>query len=321
LNGTIKEGSEIKMKKEKRFEKLKGAALGVILTLIIMTAVPAFARVAQETITVNFNNIRIAVDGRQVQTEYEPFIFQGRTYLPVRDVADAMGFDVTWDNATNTVHLRSRTNTNAVPNYPPHQSGQQQGSITIPDTITPRPPSRTGGPTNPTITARRAVELARDYLISIGVTSARFDYIYMDREGNTWVWSVEFDGQGRSFEFYVDVNTGAFLKAPQISPAPMPAVPPITTTPSPQISPSPGSGQGNRPSNPTISLQRAIEIAYADLAARGINATYHSNSGMSLERGQWVWELLFITQGERMPFIEYYINVDNGNIVKFEWDD
>ena len=91
---------------------------------------------------------------------------------------------------------------------------------------------------------------------------------------------------------------------------------------SPQPTPSPStSGQGSRPSSPAISLDRAIEIANADLASRGINATYRSNSGMDLERGQWVWELLFSTQGERMPLIEYYINVDNGNIVKFEWDD
>jgi beta-lactamase regulating signal transducer with metallopeptidase domain/uncharacterized membrane protein YkoI len=82
-----------------------------------------------------------------------------------------------------------------------------------------------------------------------------------------------------------------------------------------------GSGQGNRPSDPAISLERAIEIANADLISRGVNATYRSNSGMSWERGQWVWELLYRTQGERMPFIEFYINVDNGNIVKFEWDD
>jgi len=202
------------MKKEKRFEKLKGAVFGVILTLILVTAIPAFARVAQETATVNFTNIRIAVNGRQVQTEQNPFIFQGKTYLPVRDVAEAVGFDVTWEAATNTVHLTSRASTNAVPNYPPHR------------------PSQT-----------------------------------------------------------------------------------------PQPSPSPGSGQRNRPSNPAISLDRAIEIAEADLRNRGINATFRTDSGMSWERGQWVWELEFRTRGERMPVIEYYINVNNGNIVKFEWDD
>ena len=81
------------------------------------------------------------------------------------------------------------------------------------------------------------------------------------------------------------------------------------------------SGQENRPSNSAVSLDRAIEIASADLASRGISATYRSNSGIDWERGQRVWELLFITNGEHMPFIEYYINADNGNIVKFEWDD
>ena len=89
----------------------------------------------------------------------------------------------------------------------------------------------------------------------------------------------------------------------------------------PTPAPPPTSGRGTRPSNPAISLDRAIEIAYADLASRGIDATYRSHSGMDWERGQWVWELLFRTHGERMPLIEYYINADNGNIVKFEWDD
>ena len=79
--------------------------------------------------------------------------------------------------------------------------------------------------------------------------------------------------------------------------------------------------QENRPSNTTISLDRAIEIANADLARRGINATYRSNSGIDREKGQRVWELLFTTNGGHMPFIEYYINADDGNIVKFEWDD
>ena len=105
--------------------------------------------------------------------------------------------------------------------------------------------------------------------------------------------------------------------APPSTPTP-PAAP--TPTPQPPASTSTGS-RSSRPSNPAISLNRAIEIANADLASRGINATYRSNSGMDWERGQWVWELLYRTHGERMPLIEYYINVNNGSIVKFEWDD
>jgi len=99
-----------------------------------------------------------------------------------------------------------------------------------------------------------------------------------------------------------------------------------TNYPAPEPSPSPQTNESapsrsNRPANPAITLERAIEIAYEDLAYRGINATFRSDSGISWERSQWVWELEFRTQGERMPIIEFYINADNGDIVKFEWDD
>jgi len=98
------------------------------------------------------------------------------------------------------------------------------------------------------------------------------------------------------------------------------STPPPATPQQPPASSSTGE-RGNSSSSPAISLERAIEIANADLASRGINANYRSNSGLDWERGQRVWELLFSTTGERMPLIEYYINADNGNIVKFEWDD
>jgi len=115
------------MKDIKFNERLKGIAIGVVSTMIIMTATPALARIARETITVDFNNIRVAVNGQVVQTPYEPFIFQGRTYLPMRDVADAMGFDVTWEGITNTVHITARTGLGVTPDYPPHQT--QPGQV------------------------------------------------------------------------------------------------------------------------------------------------------------------------------------------------
>jgi hypothetical protein len=224
-------------------ERLKGALIGAVVTFSIMYAVPFFARVSQETITVNFNNIRVAVNGTHIQTQHEPFIFEGRTYLPTRDIAEAVGFDVTWEDATNTVHLTSRGNLHVVPDYPPHQP-----QVTLPATSPP---------------------------LSLPSSSS----------------------------------------LPPSLPSSSSSLPPSpTTTPSETTRPA-------RPSNPAISLERAIEIAEADIERRGINATFRSDSGMDFEKGQWVWELLFRTQGERKPLIEFYINVDNGEIVKFEWDD
>lgn len=89
-----------------------------------------------------------------------------------------------------------------------------------------------------------------------------------------------------------------------------------TTTPT-----SDSSQRGNRPSNPAISLDRAIEIGYEELTRRGHTGTFRTDSGMDWEHGQWVWELLFRVEGGRLPLVEMYINVDTGEIVKFEWDD
>ena len=79
-----------------------------------------------------------------------------------------------------------------------------------------------------------------------------------------------------------------------------------------------GRSQSNRPSNPAISLERAIEIAEADLERRGISATLRSHK-MDWERGQWVWELEF--RPGNGGVIEYYISVETGAIIKFEWED
>ena len=123
------------------------------------------------------------------------------------------------------------------------------------------------------------------------------------------------------------ISTPAPYPTPTSTPAPSPPptatpVPPSTpshTTPSSNNQSQGSSSRSIRPSNPAISLEMAIELAYADLAARGIDATFRRDSGMDWERGQWVWELEFRPTTGRGE-IEFYINVDTGEIVKFEWD-
>ena len=89
-------------------ERLKGAAIGIIAMIIIMTSIPVFATVAQRAATINYNNIKIVLNGKAVQTENEPFIFDSRTYLPVRDVAEALGLNVDWDDRTKTASLSGK---------------------------------------------------------------------------------------------------------------------------------------------------------------------------------------------------------------------
>jgi len=73
------------------------------------------------------------------------------------------------------------------------------------------------------------------------------------------------------------------------------------------------------PRNPNVSRSEAIEIGYAELARREIGARFITDSGMGLERGQWVWELEYLESSGRFV-IEIYVCVNNGSVVKLEID-
>lgn len=70
-----------------------------------------FAYSYQRDITVYYNGIRIKVDGIDIVPKdangeiIDPFISEGTTYLPVRAVAEAVGYNVEWDDENKTVIL------------------------------------------------------------------------------------------------------------------------------------------------------------------------------------------------------------------------
>lgn len=89
-----------------KFQRMKDVCFGAMVTVLVVGAAPAaYAKVANMDIPVMFHNIKIVVDGKELQTDKEPFIYEGTTYLPVRAVGEAVGKQVAWDAATKTVVL------------------------------------------------------------------------------------------------------------------------------------------------------------------------------------------------------------------------
>ena len=89
-----------------KFQRIKDVCLGATVAALVMGAAPAaYAKVANMDIPVMFNNIKIVVDGKELKTDKEPFIYEGTTDLPVRAVGEAVGKNVTWDAASKTVIL------------------------------------------------------------------------------------------------------------------------------------------------------------------------------------------------------------------------
>lgn len=89
-----------------KFQRMKDVCFGATVAALVMSAAPAaYAKVANMDIPVMFHNIKIVVDGEELRTDKEPFIYEGTTYLPVRAVGEAVGKTVTWDAASKTVVL------------------------------------------------------------------------------------------------------------------------------------------------------------------------------------------------------------------------
>lgn len=96
----------------KKFLKLKHFLLGVLATVIVFSLISgAFAAVGGQSIQIEFNNIKLVIDGKPVTpkdgngNQVEPFTYNGTTYLPVRAIANALGKEVNWDAGTSTVYL------------------------------------------------------------------------------------------------------------------------------------------------------------------------------------------------------------------------
>lgn len=77
----------------------------IIFLLALFGGSQAFADDSwiKKQIEVAYNNISIIIDGKEFYSSQQPFIHQGRTYVPLRAVGEALGKQVVWDEINNRV--------------------------------------------------------------------------------------------------------------------------------------------------------------------------------------------------------------------------
>lgn len=94
-------------------EKVKGVIAGLLIGSTIAGG-SVWAATGMQTIDVSFDNIKIFMDGEQIDPKdatgqtVEPFIYNGTTYLPVRAVGNAIGKEVSWDGVNKVVYLGAK---------------------------------------------------------------------------------------------------------------------------------------------------------------------------------------------------------------------
>jgi len=105
-------------------ERIKGIIIGFILCAIFSTSVMVVA--SSQTVTREITyGINVMLNGEIVQFDYDsrPFTMGGRTFLPLRTLAELLGMPVDFDPATNTAIVgdrfagQRRPLTQAAPHY------------------------------------------------------------------------------------------------------------------------------------------------------------------------------------------------------------
>jgi len=91
------------MKKE-----LKGFIIGVIATVILISSA-AYSESVKQTIEVLFNSVNLEVNGKKV--EADNILYNGTTYVPLRAVAEMLGKEVEWNQATRTASINDKKET------------------------------------------------------------------------------------------------------------------------------------------------------------------------------------------------------------------
>ncbi len=84
---------------------LRGFVAGVITMLLLLGTV-AMASPVKQTIEVVLNSVNLTVNGEKVAADN--ILYEGRTYVQLREIAEMLGKEVGWDGETNTATINDK---------------------------------------------------------------------------------------------------------------------------------------------------------------------------------------------------------------------
>ncbi len=91
-------------------QKKKFMKMGiVVLVMMILLSGVAAATDGFKNIRAQYRNIKVVVNNVVKTPTEEPFLVDGRTYVPLRFISEALGADVDWNGVTNTVTVNLKT--------------------------------------------------------------------------------------------------------------------------------------------------------------------------------------------------------------------
>ncbi|MBA9087634.1 hypothetical protein FHR92_004119 [Fontibacillus solani] len=91
-------------------KKLGYVSFGLILGLALSVASPVFAQTVK-SITAKINNsVSVVVNGEKVKLNAQPINYNNLNYLPVGEIGRALGMNVSYDKASDSINIFSLSN-------------------------------------------------------------------------------------------------------------------------------------------------------------------------------------------------------------------
>lgn len=115
-------------------KKLKTMIIGIVIGLLIGTAGTALA--AGETVQATFQKFVFKVNGQELHLEADPLVYRGTTYLPVRVVANMLGYDVTYKADSRAIEMVSMPEEKTLPRPAAAPQNKVQGVDPVETTMT-----------------------------------------------------------------------------------------------------------------------------------------------------------------------------------------
>lgn len=86
---------------------IKKKSFVLVLLIFFISTFTCFAALKYEEITVFYRDIRIFVNNEEIDLEDRPFIYENKTYVPLRFLSESLNSFVSWDNKNSTVSISS----------------------------------------------------------------------------------------------------------------------------------------------------------------------------------------------------------------------
>ncbi|MEK3725300.1 copper amine oxidase N-terminal domain-containing protein [Paenibacillus sp. FSL H8-0034] len=110
-------------------KKYKGYIIGGLVGASLMFSAQSFAAIGEKAEAI-FSQFNFVINGQAKTLDESPVVINGNSYLPVRSISNALGYDVTYKADSRTIELNNGVGSASSQTKPQAQPAAPQANVT-----------------------------------------------------------------------------------------------------------------------------------------------------------------------------------------------